>query len=143
MDGAKIRLKFPMARRTAQSSPKKTASAKGAVATSTKPVSKLARMLALAHHIERAVESAVIESNADAARALGLSRARMTQVMNLLLLSPEIQARILSEELVTTEHDLRRVVNKADWKAQGEVLVRVRTTPPKAGGGAAKNRKAT
>ena len=123
MDGTKIKLKFPMARKTAQSSSKKTASANGSsAATSTKPVSKLARMLALAHHIEQAIDNGVIGTNADAARSLGLSRARMTQVMNLLLLAPEIQARILSGELVATEHDLRQVVKEADWKTQDACL---------------------
>ena len=83
-----------------------------------RPVSRVARMLALAHHIERQVEAGEIGSYADAARALGLTRARVTQLMNLTLLSPEIQGRLLAAELKTTERDLRPVVREPDWKEQ-------------------------
>ena len=52
-------------------------------------------MLALAHYIERQVEDNAIPDYAAAARALGLTRARITQITGLLLLAPEIQERVL------------------------------------------------
>ena len=44
--------------------------------------SRAARRLALAHFIERAIESGQIKDYADAARKLGVTRARLTQVMD-------------------------------------------------------------
>ena len=43
-------------------------------------------MLALAHYVERLVEQGTVASYADAARQLGVSRARMSQILNLLTL---------------------------------------------------------
>jgi hypothetical protein len=40
-----------------------------------------ARLLALAHRIERTVESGVFRSVAEVARGLGISRARISQLM--------------------------------------------------------------
>ena len=82
------------------------------------PPSPAARMLALAHHVERLVDDRTIESYADAARALGLTRARLTQVMKLLLLAPEIQERLVTGELRATERALRGVVREAEWRRQ-------------------------
>ena len=58
---------------------------------------------------------------ADAARAIGVTRARMTQIMNLLLLAPEIQEAILDLRSATSGRDpvseraLRRIVAEPDW----------------------------
>ena len=114
MSGATVRCKFLPAAKPApgRAAPK--------VVTSPKPTgpSRTARMLALAHHIERQIDDGTIPDYAAAARALGLTRARITQVMNLLLLAPEIQGQILRRELVLTERALRRVVPQADWDVQ-------------------------
>jgi len=144
MSGTSIKLKFPMASKLsrARRSRKLATSNDGtdqAVPTA-KPVTKLARMLALAHYIERAIERGVIKGNSDAARVLGLSRARLTQVMNLLLLAPEVQARILAGEIATTEHDLRQVVKVADWKTQTEALQTSRADQTKPSGEAAREK---
>ena len=80
--------------------------------------SRAARMLALAHYIERQIEDGTIPVYAAAARALGVTRARLTQIMNLLLLAPTIQERIAVGELVLTERALRRVVLEPDWDEQ-------------------------
>ena len=54
---------------------------------------------------------------ASASRALGLTRARLTQVLNLLLLAPEIQERVLRSE-VSTERRIRPAVGEPDWEDQ-------------------------
>jgi hypothetical protein len=59
--------------------------------------SRGARALALAHWIERRTESGDLADYAAAARALGLSRSRLTQVMNMLLLPVEVQERLLTD----------------------------------------------
>ena len=90
------------------------------VVRSPKPTgpSRVARMLALAHYIERLIDDGAIPDYASAAAALGVTRARLSQVMSLLLLAPEIQTHIAVGELVLTERALRRVAGEADWKAQ-------------------------
>ncbi len=81
----------------------------------TPPPTRLARQLALAHLIERLVESVELESYAAAARKLGISRARMSQVMNLLTLSPGIQEAILAGRIKASERELRRVLRENIW----------------------------
>lgn len=76
------------------------------------------RRLALAHRIEALVEDGVLHDYAAAARMFGLTRGRMTQVMNLLLLAPEIQERSLLGTLAAPERRLRLALRSADWEAQ-------------------------
>ena len=84
--------------------------------------SRAARMLALAYYIERLIESGELKDYADAARKLGLTRARISQVMDLLVLSPTIQEAILSGKAVGSERQSRRLVRHVDWKLQNSLL---------------------
>ena len=114
MSGASIRCKFVPAPKPApgRAAPK--------VARSRKPngPSRTARMLALAHHIEDLIEKGAIPDYATAAAALGVTRARVTQVMSLLLLAPEIQERIVMREIAVSERGLRRVSAEPEWGKQ-------------------------
>jgi hypothetical protein len=67
------------------------------------PASRLARQLALAYYIERLVEDGTLKDYAEAARLLRISRARMTQVIDLLGLEPAVQERILKGEEAGSE----------------------------------------
>jgi hypothetical protein len=87
-------------------------------------VSRLATQLALAHHIERLVEGGHVRSYAAAARMLGISRGRLGQILGLVNLSPDIQARILTGDLVGSERRVRQVVGVAEWREQAETLAR-------------------
>jgi hypothetical protein len=58
-------------------------------------VPRVARVLALAHHWQGLIRSGVVRDQADLARLVGVSRARVTQVMSLLWLAPDIQEDIL------------------------------------------------
>ena len=81
----------------------------------------IVRLLVLAHQIERAVEKGRARDYMDAARQLGLTRARVTQIVNLLLLSPIIQATILTEPdrvRQLSERRLRPVIEELDWQKQ-------------------------
>ncbi len=84
----------------------------------TPPPTRLARQLALAHLIERLVESGELENYAEAARRLEITRARMSQVMNLLTLSPGRQEEILSGTRDISERRLRLVSRKIIWSQQ-------------------------
>ncbi len=87
-------------------------------------VPRVARTLALAHKIDAKIRAGEFQDLADAARSIGVTRARMTQIMNLLLLAPEIQEAILDLPLVTNGRDpvseraLRQIVAEPDWTKQ-------------------------
>ena len=84
--------------------------APGAASTGDSPsgpkATRLARQLALAYLVDRLVEDGTM-TYAEAARRLGVSRARITQIANLRWLPLGVQERILSGEIDGTERDLR------------------------------------
>jgi len=61
---------------------------------------RLAIMLALAHKIQHAIDRGVVIDRAEVARRLGLTRARVTQLLDLTLLAPDIQEAVLALEAV-------------------------------------------
>ena len=72
-------------------------------------------MLALAHKIEAAIQEGTLRDRADAARHLGYTRARITQLCDLTLLPVAEQERLLFLESVdglepVTERGLRGIV---------------------------------
>ena len=87
-------------------------------------VPRVVRLLALAHRIDSMIRNGELDDLADAARLLNLTRARVTQITNLLLLAPEIQEAILNMGLVisrrdpVTERQLRPIVAEPDWNKQ-------------------------
>ncbi|MBU0756083.1 MAG: hypothetical protein KJ645_13150 [Planctomycetes bacterium] len=87
-----------------------------------KPVPRVARMLALAHYIEQAVEDGTLDDYTHAARILELSRARLSQVLNLKLLAPSIQTQILTDKVQTWERVLRKALRTPIWKKQEELF---------------------
>ena len=89
-------------------------------APTSKPVSRVARMLALAHHIDRLVDDGTLRNYAEAARLLGVSRARMTQIVGLLGLSAEIQNGILTGEVEVSERVLRKMARVVEWGEQAQ-----------------------
>ncbi len=90
-------------------------------------IPRVVRVLALAHKIDGMIRAGELRDLADAARAIGVTRARMTQIMNLLLLASEIQEAILDLPPVTkgrdpiTEGQLRLIVAEAAWEHQVEL----------------------
>jgi hypothetical protein len=90
-------------------------------------------MLALAHHLEEAIRAGKLRDRSDAARALGLSAARVTQVMDLLCLAPDIQEDVLFLERrhgkePFTEAALRAVAGALLWSEQREPYKRLRAS---------------
>jgi hypothetical protein len=94
---------------------------------------RVASMLALAHHMERAIHAGKYRDQAELARALGFTRARITQVSNMTCIAPDIQAEILALEAVDGreplhERTLRPVMAPLVWTRQREAWARVRAT---------------
>ncbi len=87
-------------------------------------VPRLARLMALAIHMDDFLRRGVVGNFADLARLALVTRARMTQVMNLLLLAPEIQEEILFLPLthegrdMLSERAIRSVASIPDWRKQ-------------------------
>lgn len=85
---------------------------------STRP-SRAAQMLAIAHDFQRLIDSGEVPDRAVLAAQIGLTRARITQIMDLLLLAPDIQAAILvGLDTSGTERQFRRVARHLDWADQ-------------------------
>lgn len=64
----------------------------------TRRPAKVALMLALAHHIQDAIDRELVPDRSTVARRLGVTTARVTQVLDLLLLAPDIQTQLLRLE---------------------------------------------
>jgi hypothetical protein len=84
---------------------------------------RVARMLALAHHLQQAIDNGEIQDRAALARKFGLTRARITHLLNLTLLAPDIQEQVLTLEAVdglepTSERALRDVSCAVEWEEQ-------------------------
>jgi predicted XRE-type DNA-binding protein len=67
----------------------------------------MARRLALAHYIERLIDAGTLRNYAQAAAVLGITRARMTQLMDLVLLSPDVQESVLLGVARSSERGVR------------------------------------
>jgi site-specific DNA recombinase len=68
---------------------------------------KLARTLAVAHNVDRAIASGACPNMATMAARLNMTRARVTQVMDLIFLAPDIQETILSLRAIEGREPLR------------------------------------
>jgi len=88
------------------------------------PEQRVAMNLALAYLIERSIEKGLLDDYSSAAKVLGLTRARVTQVVSLLNLSPQIQEGILTGQLKTSGRQLRPVLRHATWTTQREEVSR-------------------
>jgi hypothetical protein len=88
---------------------------------------RIARQVALAHALRRRLERGEFADFADMARQFGFTRARVTQLMDLLLLAPEVQEEILLLELPAgaqpiSERALREALCRSvDWREQRRV----------------------
>ena len=78
---------------------------------------RVAITLALAHKLQQAIDTGVVTDRAEVARRLGLTRARVTQIMNLLLLPVAEQERLLFLEAVDGREPL------SDCSLQGQHVV--------------------
>jgi hypothetical protein len=83
-------------------------------------IPRVARVLTLAHHRQGLIRSGAVLDPADLARLVGVSRARVTQVMSLRLLAPDIQEALLDGRLdgPKTERALRTTAGLPQWSEQ-------------------------
>jgi len=87
-------------------------------------VPRIARLMALAIRIKRLIDSGEVRDYAELARLGHVTRARVTQIMNLLCLAPDIQEAILFLPPVESGRDpirelqLRPITLVPDWRKQ-------------------------
>lgn len=86
-------------------------------------IPRITRLMALAIKFEDMIARGEVRDYAEIARLGFVTRARLTQIMNLLLLAPEIQEAILMQAgipdfMTTGETKLRRLTTIADWGQQ-------------------------
>jgi hypothetical protein len=83
---------------------------------------RIAGLLALAHRFDELLQSGAVSDYAELARLGHVTRARVTQIMNLLNLAPDIQEYILrlppgSGDGIT-EKKMRPIVREVRWDRQ-------------------------
>src|SRR5262249_49832484 len=102
-------------------------------------VPRIARLMALALRFEELIRSGEVADYAELARLGRVSRARITQVMNLLALSPAIQEELLFLSCVERGRDPIHLAVAVDCPAAGLVpgtrrLARAQATNLRGGG---------
>jgi hypothetical protein len=93
-------------------------------------IPRISRLMALAIKFQDMADRGEIRDYADLARLGYVSRARVTQIMNLLLLAPDIQQEVLGLERHATdqlfrERNIRTVVAQVHWGAQRELWSKI------------------
>lgn len=85
---------------------------------------RIARLMALAIYCDELLEQGIVRDQAELARLGSITRARMSQIMALLHLAPDIQEAILFLPRISTRGtsivlaDLRPVARALDWETQ-------------------------
>lgn len=91
-------------------------------------VPRIARLLALAIRMNRMLETGEVSSQKELAELARVTPARLTQILNLCHLAPDIQERLLllppveSGRDLISEQDLRTTVGLCLWSQQREVI---------------------
>jgi len=89
-------------------------------------VPRLSRLMALAIHFQDVLERGEVKDMAEIARLGHITRARMTQIMNLQFLAPDIQETILNLPNTTKGRDplklkdVDRIAKTLSWEEQRE-----------------------
>ena len=113
---AKHKLEFKSGKRTA-----KTIVEAGTQLDQPKSVRlpRITKMMALAIRLDHLIKSGQVTDQAELARVGHVSRARLTQIMNLLYLAPDIQEELLylsdSKKHVYLERLVRIIAGNVSW----------------------------
>ena len=128
MDHSTLTLEFPLHIKEGRQRKKRIAPGIAPEVFPTIPgnIPRISRLLALAIHLEGLVRDGHISNYSTLARLSHVSRPRITQIMNLNNLAPDIQEEILflprtihGKDLIT-EHTVRLISGLANWGDQRE-----------------------
>jgi hypothetical protein len=90
-------------------------------------VPRIARLMALAIRCEQLLQSRAVPDASALARLAHVSQPRMTQILNLTMLAPDIQERLLFQDPVEegkpeiSEKGLRKLCAEMEWGLQREL----------------------
>lgn len=85
---------------------------------------RVTKLMALAIRLDQLIRDGHVSDQAELARLAHVSRARLTQIMNLLCLAPDIQEAVLNQPRTesgrdaVTERDLRPIAAMVSWEGQ-------------------------
>ncbi len=94
-------------------------------------VPRISRLMALAIRFDQLVRDGAVSDYAEIARLGHVTRARLTQIVNILHLAPDIQESLLLLPPVEkgrdpiTERELRPIAAEPDWKKQRRMWRRI------------------
>lgn len=97
-------------------------------------IPRVSRLMALAIKFDGLISDGVVTDQSELARLAHVTQPRMTQIMNLLNLAPDIQEQLLFLPRVTNGRDpihekmLRPVAAQAAWHKQRKMWSAVKTT---------------
>lgn len=94
---------------------------------------RIAMLVALAHRFDQLVRAGDVKDYAELARLGHITRARVTQIMNLLNLAPDIQEYLLGLTAGSgiPERDLRPIAAEVRWDRQRARLRPHKEKPPR------------
>lgn len=87
-------------------------------------VPRISRLMSLAIRFDRLIQDGIVSDQSELARLAHVTQPRMTQIMNLLHLAPDIQEALLFLPRTTSGRDpihekmLRRVCTEFSWQKQ-------------------------
>ncbi len=95
-------------------------------------VPRVARLMALAIHFDGMLRKGVVADQSELAEICNVTQPRMTQIMNLLHLAPDIQEDLLHLSTIDrgrdtiTERDLRPLTSQNSWARQRNLWAKAR-----------------
>ena len=96
-------------------------------------VPRISRLMSLAIRFDRLIQDGVVSDQSELARLAHVTQPRMTQIMNLLHLAPDIQETILFLPRITSGRDpiheklLRPIAAEASWLKQRGMWIQIAT----------------
>jgi hypothetical protein len=92
-----------------------------------RPIPRIARLMALAIRFEGRLRDETMRDYAELAQLGRVTRARMTQIMKLLHLAPDIQEQLLFLPLIQglNERNLRTIVSQIEWSEQRRMFQKI------------------
>jgi hypothetical protein len=100
----------------------------------TSKVPRISRLMAVAIRLDRLIREGAVPDQAELARLNHVTRARLTQIMNLLSLAPDIQEELLFLPMsarareVISEREIRPIAATLCWLKQWQMWEHVRPT---------------
>jgi hypothetical protein len=89
-------------------------------------LASIARLLAMAHRLDGLMQDGAVANYVELAQYASVTRARISQIMNLLNLAPSIQETLLflpsSAAVLITERSLQRIASLRDWGRQVQLF---------------------